>query len=96
MGVANLPDIFQHKINNLFHGFWLIHASIDDLLILTKGDWTYHLKKLELNINKLKESGLKFNMEKSFFGKIKMEYLGFWVTGDGVKSLDLKTQAIKI
>ena len=21
MGVANLPDIFQHKMNDLFHGF---------------------------------------------------------------------------
>ena len=46
MGVANSPDIFQQKINDLFHVFEFIHAYIDDLLILTKGDWSYHVHKL--------------------------------------------------
>ena len=38
MGVANSPDIFQHKINDLFHEFEFIHTYMDDLLILTKID----------------------------------------------------------
>ena len=46
MGIANYPDISQQKINNLFHEFRFIHACIDDLLIQTKGDWTYHVQKL--------------------------------------------------
>ena len=54
MGVADSPDIFQQKMNYLFHGFEFICAYIDDLLILTKGNWTYHVQKLELTINKLK------------------------------------------
>ena len=29
-----------------------------------------------------------YNIEKSFFGKIEMEYLGFWVTCEGVKPID--------
>ena len=40
MGVANSPDIFQHNMNDLFHGFGFIRAYIDDLLVLKKGDWT--------------------------------------------------------
>ena len=36
MGVQNSPDIFQQKMNDLFHGFEFIRAYIDDLLILTK------------------------------------------------------------
>ena len=54
MGVANPPNILQQKMNDLFHGFEFIHACIDELLILTKGDWTYHAQKLELTLNKLK------------------------------------------
>ena len=54
MGVVNSPDIFQHKMNDLFHGFGLISAYIDDLLILSIGDWTYHVHKLELTLNKMK------------------------------------------
>ena len=36
--VANSPDIFQQKMNNLFHGFGFIRAYIYELLILTKGE----------------------------------------------------------
>ena len=64
-------------MNGLFHGFGFIRAYIYDLLILTKVDWIYHVQKLELILNKLKEKGLKRNIENSFFGKTKMEYLGF-------------------
>ena len=67
MGVANSLDIFQKKMNDLFHGFEFICANIDDLLILTKGDWKDHIQKLELTLNKLKEKGLQKNNEKSFF-----------------------------
>ena len=38
MGVANPPEILQHKMNDLFHGFKFIRAYIDELLILKKGD----------------------------------------------------------
>ena len=72
MGVANSPYIFQQKTNDLFHGFYFIHEYIDDLLILTKVDWTYHIKKLEFTLNKLNEKLLKCNIEKSFFRQTKM------------------------
>ena len=90
MGVANSPDIFQQKMNNLFHGFGFIRAYMDDMLILTKGDWTDHIQKLESTLNKLKEKGLKCIIEKYFFGQTEMEYLGFWVTCDGVKPINRK------
>ena len=67
MGVANLSDIIQQKMNDLFHGFELIRAYIDEILILTKGDQKDHVKKLELTLNKLKEQGIKCNIEKYFF-----------------------------
>ena len=51
MGVANSPDIFQQKMNDLFNGFKFICVYIYDLLILTKGDCTDHVHKLELTLN---------------------------------------------
>ena len=36
MRVANLPDIFPQKTNDLFHGLEFIRAYIDDIFILTK------------------------------------------------------------
>ena len=39
MGVNNSPDVFHEKINDLFQEFKFIHAYIDNILILSKGDW---------------------------------------------------------
>ena len=47
MGVANSLDILQQKMNDLFHGFEFICACMDEILILTKGDCTDHVNKLE-------------------------------------------------
>ena len=90
MGVANSTYVFQKKMNDLFHGFEFIRACIDDLLILTRGDWTYHIQKLESTLTKLNEKGLKFNIENYFFRQTKMEYLGFWVTRDDIKIINRK------
>ena len=77
MGVANPPEILQHKMNDLFHGFEFIRVYIYDLLILNKGDWENHIHKLASKINKLKVEGLQCNIEKSLFGQTEMECLGF-------------------
>ena len=74
MGVENSPDIFQQKMNDFFHGFEFIRACIDDMLILTKRDWTYHIQNLELILNKLKKKGLKYNTERYFFGQTEMRF----------------------
>ena len=41
------------------------------------------------------EARLKVNADKSFFGRTKCEYLGFWVTRDGVRPLVKKVTAIE-
>ena len=94
MGVANSPEILQQKMNDLFHGSGFSRAYKDELLILPKGYWTYHVQKLEQMLNKLKGKGLEYNIEKSFFSHTEMEYLGFWVTYDGVKIMNRNIEAI--
>ena len=55
---CNSPDIFQDKMNKCFCGFKFIRAYTNDLLIITKGDWYYHLKKLEQVLKISKKTGL--------------------------------------
>ena len=50
IGVSNSPDIFQEKMSKIFRGFEFIRSYIDGLLIITKGDWSNHLEKLELTL----------------------------------------------
>ena len=43
MGVGNSPDILQQKMNDLFQVFEFICVYINDILTLTKGEWTDHI-----------------------------------------------------
>ena len=58
-------------MNDLFHGFELICAYIDNLLVLTKGDWTDHVQELELTLNKLKEKDLNVILKRHSSEKLK-------------------------
>ena len=42
---------------------------MDDLRIITKGDWSDQLEKMEQTLQNLKENGLKCNTERLLFGK---------------------------
>ena len=90
MGFANSPDIFQQKMNYLFHGFEFICSYIYNLLVLKKGDWTEYVQKLELTLNKLMQKIIKYNIEKCFFWKPEIDYLSFWVTRYVVKLTNKK------
>ena len=72
----------------------LSEAYINNMLIITKDDWSDHLEKLELTLQKLKDNGLKCNIEKSSSGQTEMEYLGFWVTRTGILPINKKEEAI--
>ena len=74
-------------MNNLFQGYEFTHAYINNLMVITKEYYIDHVQELELSLNKLKESGLKCDIEKSFFVQTEMEYLGFWVKHYGIKPI---------
>ena len=67
MEFAISPDIFQPKMNYLFHGYEFIYSYIYNLLVFKKGDWTEYLQKLELTRNKLNIEILKYNIDKFSF-----------------------------
>ena len=72
MVVCNFPDIFQEKMNEMFRRIEFIIAYTNKLLIITKGDWSNHLDKLELVLTNIKENGIKRNIEKYCFGQTEM------------------------
>jgi hypothetical protein len=64
------------------------------LLTLAKGTFEDHLETLERDLYRLRQAGLKINGNKLFFAKTKLEYLGYWITCDGIKPLPDKVKAI--
>jgi transposase InsO family protein len=94
MGLCNSPDIFQERMGELFAGMEFARAYIDDLLVLSSSTLEDHLDKLEQVLHRLQEAGLKVNASKSFFAREELEYLGYWITQEGIKPLNKKVEAI--
>ncbi len=94
MGLCNSPDIIQEKMSELMTGLEFARAYIDDLLIITTGGFMDHIDDLDKVLSRLLEAGLKVNATKSFFGRTELEYLGYWITQNGVKPLSKKVEAI--
>ena len=95
MGLCNSPDIFQEKMNILMSDLDYVRAYIDDLLILTKGTFADHLQKLAVVLHKLKQAGLKVNAKKCFFAQEQLEYLGYWITRQGIQPSQTKVAALQ-
>src|SRR5210317_352670 len=95
MGLCNSPDIFQEKMSTLQSDLEYVRAYIDDLLIITNLSYEDHLDKLDEVLTRVEKAGLKVNAKKSFFAKSELEYLGYWITRQGIQPLPKKVQAIK-
>ena len=93
MGLCNSPDIFQEKMSTLMEDLEYVRTYIDDLLVITKGDFTDHLEKLDEVLARLSEAGLKVNAVKSAFGQTELEHLGCWITRKAVIPLPSKVNA---
>ena len=94
MGVCNSPDIFQEKMSTLMHDLEFVRVYIDNLLAITSGLFEDHLEKLDMVLARLREAGLKINAKKSFFARTELEYLGYWITRDGIRPTSKKINAI--
>ena len=95
MGLCNSPDIFQEKMSELMAGLEFARAYIDDLLVVTQGDFKLHLEHLEKVFTRLGEAGLKINASKSTFCTNELEYLGYLINREGVRLTLKKVEAIK-
>ena len=47
MGLCDSPDIFQNKMNELINGLEYIKVYIDDLLLISNGNFEDHLNEVK-------------------------------------------------
>ncbi len=94
MGIAGSPDIFQGKMSELMESLEYERAYLDHLLCISKFVLEDHLEILEEVLRQLRNTGIKVNAAKSTFCALEIEYLGYLLTRDGIKSQSNKVQAI--
>jgi len=95
MGLCNSPDIFQERMSTLFEELEYVRCYIDDPLIITTDTLDDHLEKLEEVFQRLRQAGLKVNAKKSFIARAELEYLGYWITRNGISPVPKKINAIQ-
>ena len=94
MGLCNSPDVFQEKMSELMDGLNFVRTYIDDLLVITDGTYEDHLAHLDKVLQRIQDAGLKVNATKSSFAQSELEYLGYWITRDGIQPLPHKVKGL--
>ena len=93
--MCNSHDIFQEKMNELFNGLEHVRAYIDDIFIISNGNFEEHLNKAEIDLQELTAAGFKINAEKLIFAGDNAVYFRIKAIKQGIMSLPDKVQAIQ-
>jgi hypothetical protein len=95
-GVTNAPAFFQRTMDCILSGLtWkkcLIY--IDDVIVFGK-TVAEHNDNLADVFNKLEQAGLKLNPKKCHFFKTKVEYLGHFISSNGISPMPSKVKAVQ-
>ncbi len=67
---------------------------MDDILITSSKDFAGHMAKLSHVLERLEKAGFRCNVRKCSFAQQELEYLGYWITRDGIQPQPKKVEAI--
>ncbi|KAL0346703.1 UNVERIFIED_CONTAM: putative enzymatic polyprotein [Sesamum calycinum] len=85
MGLANAPQIFQRKMDNLFKDYFeFMFVYIDDILIASK-NMKDHIKHLEIFSDACHKEGLVLSEKKATIAVNKIEFLGILIDEAGIE-----------
>jgi hypothetical protein len=87
MGIKIVPDVFQNVMSMLVQDMEYVKTYLDDLLIIKNSNFKDHLLKLEMVLARLSIAGMRVNISKSKFFAEHIEYLGYWITRQGIQPI---------
>ncbi|KAL0415712.1 UNVERIFIED_CONTAM: putative enzymatic polyprotein [Sesamum latifolium] len=95
MGLANAPQIFQKKMDNIFKDYFeFIFVYIDDILIASK-NMKDHIKHLEIFSDACHREGLVLSEKKATIVVNKIEFLGILIDETGIELQDHIVEKIR-
>ncbi len=94
MRFGGSADIFQAQMMGPMASLDYVQAYIDYLLVITRWSIEDHISKIEAVLIRLCDAGPKVNVAKSFFCTHEIEYLGYFLTREGIKPQIKKVQAV--
>lgn len=92
-GLRNAAQTFQRFIDQVLRDLPFVYAYIDDLLVASNSA-EEHFSHLEQLFERLDEYSVVINVNKCVLGADNVEFLGHFVTADGITPLPEKIKAI--
>lgn len=94
-GLKTAPATFQRTMDNVLRGLQGLHCMVylDDVIIFSSS-LDEHIQKLRLVFDRLRQTNLKVQLDKSEFLQKEVLYLGHIITKDGLKPNDDKIKAV--
>ena len=94
-GLTDMPLTFQKTIDKTLHDINSEFASLNDILIITKGTLDEHEKEIDKIIHRLNEENLAISLQKCELAEEEIIWLGFTITPNGVTPTKQKCDTIK-
>ncbi|GBG59707.1 hypothetical protein CBR_g54812 [Chara braunii] len=95
-GLTNAPTTFQAAMTMEFRGMldWFVLIYLDDILVYSR-NLDEHIVHLRAVLDRLRTTKYKANRAKCEFAQQELEYLGHFVTPQGIRPLADKIKAIQ-
>jgi Reverse transcriptase (RNA-dependent DNA polymerase)/RNase H-like domain found in reverse transcriptase len=93
MGVSQAPDISQEIMEDLFRNFNEVDIYMDNVGVFSK-DWNTHRVSISSVLNVLETNGFTVNPAKCEWTVQETDWLGYWLTPNGLKPWKKKISAI--
>ena len=92
-GVSSAPALFQRAMDTILQGLRGVVCYIDDIMV-TGATTEEHLSNLGKVFLRLREYGLRLNLDKCRFLEESVEYLGYVINKEGIHTSSKKVQAV--
>jgi len=95
-GLTNAPATFQRVMTHISkpHVNSFVFVYLDDILIFSRNE-DEHLKHLEKVFSLLEQNDFRLRLDKCFFAKDKLNYLGHTISSAGLQPESSKIEAVK-
>jgi hypothetical protein len=93
-GIKPAMDIFQQRMNALYHDMSTVDSFLDDTMVLGHSTFDDHLADVIEVLKRLLAAGMQVNVEKCKWFHHAVTYLGFIITREGIKPQPEKIQGI--
>ena len=89
-GLNCSPDVFQEKMDAVFHDVEQVFCFIGNILLVTHHGFDDHMDQLEGLLQRLRENNIQVHIEETFLASTNFDYLGYHLTPNWIKPQERK------